>query len=402
MEILIINSGSSSLKEQLVDSTTGEAKAKGVADRIGIDGSFVKYVAVKNGKEVEVKKEESIPNHEVAMDIVTTLLTDPEVGVIKYPEDIKAIGHRIVHGGEKFVQPTIITDEVTAEIERLIPISPLHNPAALEGIRAAQKLFTKATHVGVFDTAFHQTMPARAYRYAIPNEYYEKYGLRSYGFHGTSHKFVDAEARKFLNNPYLKNITIHLGNGASMAAVNQEGKCIDTSMGLTPLDGLIMGTRSGQLDPSIIFFLTEQLGLSLDQVKTLLNKKSGMIGLTGYSDARDVAALYRSGDANAALCYEMYGYRVRKFIGAYTAALNGVDSIVFTAGLGEHDTLTRSFACKEMEFFGIKLDENKNEELNHTTKPVEIQAADSRVKILIIPTNEEWQIAKEVVNLVTL
>ncbi|GJH40988.1 acetate kinase [Capnocytophaga sp. HP1101] len=400
MEILIINSGSSSLKYQLIDSATGEPKAKGVVDRIGIDGSFIKYTAVKNGKEVDVKKEQPIPNHEVGMNLVVELLTDPEVGVIHDPSEIKGVGHRVVHGGEKFVQPTVVTDEVVAEIKRLIPLSPLHNPGALEGIRVAQKLFNKATHVTVFDTAFHQTMPPRAYRYAIPNEYYEKYGLRAYGFHGTSHKYVNGEARKYLNNPHLKNITIHLGNGASMAAVNEEGHCIDTSMGLTPLDGLIMGTRSGQIDPSVAFFLVEELGLGIDEVKNLLNKKSGMLGLTGHSDARDVAALYNSGDANAALCYEMYGYRVRKFIGAYTAALNGLDSIVFTAGLGEHDALTRSFACKNMEFFGIKLDEKKNVELNHASQPVEIQAADSRVKILIIPTNEEWQIVKEIVGLV--
>ena len=305
-----------------------------------------------------------------------------------------------MHGGEKLVQPTVIDDAVVEEITRIIPLSPLHNPGHLEGIRVARKLFNKATHVAVFDTAFHQTMPPKAFRYAIPNEYYEKYGIRSYGFHGTSHKFVDAEARKYLNNPHIKNITIHLGNGASMAAVNQNGQCIDTSMGLTPLDGLIMGTRCGQIDASVAFFLGQELGLSFEEVKTIFNKKSGMLGLTGYSDARDVAAKYHAGDANAQLCYEMYGYRIQKFIGAYTAALNGLDSIVFTAGLGENDALTRSFACRNMDFFGIKLDEKKNEELNHPKAPVEIQAADSRVKILIIPTNEELQIVNEIVGLV--
>ena len=376
MEILIINSGSSSLKYQLIDSKTGESKAKGIVDRIGIEGSLIKYVAVKDGKEVERKKEVPIPTHEVGMNLVTEFLTDPEV------------------------QPTVIDDAVVEEITRIIPLSPLHNPGHLEGIRVARKLFNKATHVAVFDTAFHQTMPPKAFRYAIPNEYYEKYGIRSYGFHGTSHKFVDAEARKYLNNPHIKNITIHLGNGASMAAVNQNGQCIDTSMGLTPLDGLIMGTRCGQIDASVAFFLGQELGLSFEEVKTIFNKKSGMLGLTGYSDARDVAAKYHAGDANAQLCYEMYGYRIQKFIGAYTAALNGLDSIVFTAGLGENDALTRSFACRNMDFFGIKLDEKKNEELNHPKAPVEIQAADSRVKILIIPTNEELQIVNEIVGLV--
>lgn len=400
MEVLIINSGSSSLKYQLIDSKTGESKAKGIVDRIGIEGSLIKYVAVKDGKEVERKKEVPIPTHEVGMNLVTEFLTDPEVGVIHNPEEIKGVGHRVVHGGEKLVQPTVIDDAVVEEITRIIPLSPLHNPGHLEGIRVARKLFNKATHVAVFDTAFHQTMPAKAYRYAIPNEYYEKYGIRSYGFHGTSHKFVDAEARKYLNNPHIKNITIHLGNGASMAAVNQNGQCIDTSMGLTPLDGLIMGTRCGQIDASVAFFLGQELGLSFEEVKTIFNKKSGMLGLTGYSDARDVAAKYHAGDANAQLCYEMYGYRIQKFIGAYTAALNGLDSIVFTAGLGENDALTRSFACRNMDFFGIKLDEKKNEELNHPKAPVEIQAADSRVKILIIPTNEELQIVNEIVGLV--
>lgn len=400
MEILIINSGSSSLKYQLIDSKTGESKAKGIVDRIGIEGSLIKYVAVKDGKEVERKKEVPIPTHEVGMNLVTEFLTDPEVGVIHNPEEIKGVGHRVVHGGEKLVQPTVIDDAVVEEITRIIPLSPLHNPGHLEGIRVARKLFNKATHVSVFDTAFHQTMPPKAFRYAIPNEYYEKYGIRSYGFHGTSHKFVDAEARKYLNNPHIKNITIHLGNGASMAAVNQNGQCIDTSMGLTPLDGLIMGTRCGQIDASVAFFLGQELGLSFEEVKTIFNKKSGMLGLTGYSDARDVAAKYHAGDANAQLCYEMYGYRIQKFIGAYTAALNGLDSIVFTAGLGENDALTRSFACRNMDFFGIKLDEKKNEELNHPKAPVEIQAADSRVKILIIPTNEELQIVNEIVGLV--
>lgn len=400
MEILIINSGSSSLKYQLIDSKTGESKAKGIVDRIGIEGSLIKYVAVKDGKEVERKKEVPIPTHEVGMNLVTEFLTDPEVGVILNPEEIRGVGHRVVHGGEKLVQPTVIDDAVVEEITRIIPLSPLHNPGHLEGIRVARKLFNKATHVAVFDTAFHQTMPPKAFRYAIPNEYYEKYGIRSYGFHGTSHKFVDAEARKYLNNPHIKNITIHLGNGASMAAVNQNGQCIDTSMGLTPLDGLIMGTRCGQIDASVAFFLGQELGLSFEEVKTIFNKKSGMLGLTGYSDARDVAAKYHAGDANAQLCYEMYGYRIQKFIGAYTAALNGLDSIVFTAGLGENDALTRSFACRNMDFFGIKLDEKKNEELNHPKAPVEIQAADSRVKILIIPTNEELQIVNEIVGLV--
>ncbi|AMD85374.1 acetate kinase [Capnocytophaga haemolytica] len=400
MEILIINSGSSSLKYQLIDSKTGVSHARGLVDRIGIDGSTIKYIALKNGKEVEVKREVAIPTHEVGMNLVAELLTDKEVGVISNPSEIKGVGHRVVHGGETLVQPTVITDEVVSKIEQLIPLSPLHNPGHLEGIRVARKLFSNATHVAVFDTAFHQTMPAKAFRYAIPNEYYEKHGVRAYGFHGTSHKYVDAQARKYLNNPHLKNITIHLGNGASMAAVNVEGHCVDTSMGLTPLDGLIMGTRCGLIDASVVFFLNEELGLSNEEIKTIFNKKSGMLGLTGNSDARDVSAKYHKGDVEAILCYEMYAYRIQKFIGAYTAALNGLDSIVFTAGVGENDALTRSLVCKNMEFFGIKLDEEKNVSRNHPTEPVEIQATDSRVKILVIPTNEELQIVNEIVNLV--
>lgn len=399
MEILIINSGSSSLKYQLIDTQTGVAKAKGLVDRIGIDGSMVKYVALKNGEEVEVKKQVPIANHEEGMKVVTDLLSDPQVGVIGNPDQIVAIGHRVVHGGEKFVQPTLITKEVEQEIEKLIPLSPLHNPACLEGIRSAEKIFKKAKHIAVFDTAFHQTMPAKAFRYAIPNTYYQNNGVRAYGFHGTSHKYVDAQARKHLGSG-IKNITIHLGNGSSMAAVNEEGRCMDTTMGLTPLDGLVMGTRSGSIDAGVIFYLAKQLNLEVSEIDTILNKKSGMLGLTGSSDARDVSAKYFAGDANAVLCYQMYAYRIKKFIGAYAAILNGLDSITFTAGLGENDDLIRLLVCQEMDFLGIRLDEEKNEKLNHPKQVVEIQKEDSRVKILIIPTNEEMQIANEVVAVV--
>lgn len=399
MEILIINSGSSSLKYQLIDSQSGTAIAKGLVDRIGIDGSTVKYVALKNGKEVEIKKQLPIRNHEEGMKVVTDLLSDVEVGVVNNPDDIKAIGHRVVHGGEKFVQPTIITEEVKNEIEKLIPLSPLHNPACLEGIRSAEKIFKKATHVAIFDTAFHQTMPAQAFRYAIPNEFYEKHGVRAYGFHGTSHKYVDAQARKYLN-ANIKNITIHLGNGSSMAAVNENGQCMDTTMGLTPLDGLVMGTRCGQIDAGVIFYMANQLNLSIEEINTVLNKKSGMLGLTGSSDARDVSDKYFAHDANAVLCYEMYAYRIKKFIGAYAAVLNGLDSITFTAGLGENDDLIRLLVCQNMEFLGIQIDEDKNKKLNRPKQTVEIQKEGSRVKILIIPTNEELQIATEVVGVV--
>ncbi|CEN49492.1 Acetate kinase (fragment) [Capnocytophaga canimorsus] len=286
------------------------------------------------------------------------------------------------------------------EIEKLVPLSPLHNPGHLSGINVAEKIFKKAKHVAVMDTAFHQTMPPKAFRYAIPNEFYEKYGIRAYGFHGTSHKFVDAQARQHLNNPKIKNITIHLGNGSSMAAVNEQGQCMDTSMGLTPLDGLVMGTRCGSIDASVVFFIGEQLGLSFSQVKDILNKQSGMLGLTGSSDARDVSDKYFQNDPNAVLCYQMYAYRIKKFIGAYAAILNGLDSITFTAGLGENDDLLRELVCQEMDFLGIELDKDKNKTLNRPKNTVEIQSDSSRVKILIIPTNEELQIAHEAVALI--
>ena len=346
-----------------------------------------------------LQKQLPINNHEEAMKVVTDLLSDKEVGVINNPDEIKAIGHRVVHGGEKFVQPTIITEEVKQEIEKLIPLSPLHNPACLEGIKGAEKIFNKAKHVAVFDTAFHQTMPPKAFRYAISNEFYDNNGVRAYGFHGTSHKYVDAQARKHLKTD-IKNITIHLGNGSSMAAVNENGHCIDTTMGLTPLDGLVMGTRCGQIDAGVIFYLAKQLNLSLDDVNTILNKKSGMLGLTGSSDARDVSDKYFAGDASAILCYEMYAYRIKKFIGAYAAILNGLDSITFTAGLGENDDLIRLLVCQNLNFLGIEIDEEKNKSLNRPKQSVEIQSVNSRVKILIIPTNEELQIANEVMQVI--
>lgn len=400
MEILIINSGSSSLKFQLIDAQTGYSCVRGLVERIGIDGGRIKYVAILHGEEKEVVVEQDIPNHEKGMELVAQLLTDKEVGVIQNTDDILYIGHRVVHGGEKLVKPSLITEEIKQKIKELIPLSPLHNPGHLEGIDVAEKIFKKARHYAVMDTAFHQTMPAKAYRYAIPNALYQEQGIRVYGFHGTSHKFVDTQARAFLSNPHLKNITIHLGNGSSMAAVNEKGECVDTSMGLTPLDGLVMGTRCGNIDASVVFYLAEEMQMSVSQIKELLNKKSGMLGLAGSSDARDVDQMAASGDANAILCQQMYAYRIQKFIGAYTAALNGLDCIVFTAGLGENDAVIRSLVCQNMDFLGIKLDEEKNQKLNRSKNIVEVQASDSRVKILIIPTNEELQIAREVSELI--
>lgn len=400
MEILIINSGSSSLKFQLINPVTGYSSVRGLVERIGIDGGRIKYVATSDLKEREVFIQEYIPNHQKAMETVALLLTDREVGVINNTDDILYVGHRVVHGGEKLVKPTLITAQVKEKIKELIPLSPLHNPGHLEGIEVAEKIFTKARHYAVMDTAFHQTMPEKAFRYAIPNSFYTEQGIRVYGFHGTSHKYVDAQARLYLSNPKLKNITIHLGNGSSMAAVNEQGQCIDTSMGLTPLDGLVMGTRCGTIDASVVFYLSEEMNMSVEQIKEILNKKSGMLGLTGSSDARDVEAKALENDHDAILCQQMYAYRIQKFIGAYAAALNGVDCLIFTAGLGENDATIRSLVCQRMSFFGIEIDEEKNKAFNRTKEIAEIQSDNSRVKILIIPTNEELQIAKEVKELI--
>lgn len=399
MYILVINAGSSSLKYQLFDFENKTVLAKGLAERIGINGGKIKHQYTKNNLPLELVVEKDLPDHTVAFEIISQLLTDKETGVISKPEDITAVGHRIVHGAEKFSQTQIITDEVKEAIKALIPLAPLHNPPNITGVEAAEKFFPKALQVAVFDTAFHQTIPEQAFRYAIPERFYTEDHIRVYGFHGTSHKYVYNEAKRFLNNPKLKAITIHLGNGSSMTAIDENGHSVDTTLGFGPLCGLIMGTRSGDIDPAIIFHMVEEMNMSLDKVKSILYKESGMLGLAGSSDARDVKVKYSNGDKNAKLCYEMYGYRIRKYIGAYLAVLNGADAIIFTAGLGENDTLTRSYACKGLEALGIIIDDTLNEQKNHPKEPVEIQAADGKIKILVIPTNEELQIAKETFDL---
>lgn len=399
MYILVINAGSSSLKYQLFDIESRTMLAKGLAERIAINGGRIKHTTVKGDVEKEIIVDKQLPDHTVAFEIISRLLTDAENGVISKPEDITAVGHRIVHGGEKFSYTQIITDEVKETIKALIPLAPLHNPPNIVGVEAAEKFFPKALQVAVFDTAFHQTIPEHVFRYAIPEKYYTEDRIRVYGFHGTSHKYVYDEAKKYLNNPKLKAITIHLGNGSSMTAIDENGHSVDTSLGFSALGGLIMGTRSGDIDPSIFFHMMEEMNMTLDRVKHILYKESGMLGLAGSSDARDVRAKYYKDDKNAKLCYEMYGYRIRKYIGSYFALLNGVDTLIFTAGLGENDTLTRKYACKNLDALGIKLDEEANEVKNHPKQPVEIQAADSKIKILVIPTNEELQIAKETYEL---
>ena len=339
-----------------------------------------------------------IPEHTEGVKFIFSLLTDPEIGVIKSLDEIDAVGHRMVHGGEKFNKSVILTDEVLKEFEKCSDLAPLHNPANLKGVNAVKELMPGLPQVGVFDTAFHQTMPPKAYMYAIPYELYEKYGIRRYGFHGTSHRYVSQRACEFLGIPAegTKMVTCHVGNGGSIAAV-VDGKCIDTSMGLTPLEGLMMGTRAGDIDGGAVTFIEKKLGLDADGMSNLLNKKSGVAGLTGgSSDMRDVENAANNGDERARLAQDMYFYRIKKYIGAYAAAMGGLDIIVFTAGVGENQIGMRSEVCKGLEFLGVKFDEQKNKVRGEEAV---ISADDSRVKVLVIPTNEELMIATDTMNL---
>lgn len=398
MNILVINAGSSSLKYQLIDMQNESVLAKGLVERIAINGGFIRYEYVSGGETHKFTQEMDFPDHQVAFQRVAELLTDPKIGVIANTDDIKVIGHRVVHGGEKFKSTQRVTPEMMKQLQELIPLAPLHNPANIIGIEAAEKIFTKAENFAIFDTSFHYSLPPKAYRYAIPNKFYTDYGIRVYGFHGTSHKYVDERTRKYFQKPDMKNITIHLGNGASMAAVNQQGLCVDTSLGFGPNEGLMMGTRSGSIDSAIIFFLKDK-GFCTKDIYHMVNKDSGMKGIAGSSDARDVQALYEADDPNGKLCMEMYTYRIQKFIGAYMAALNGCDALIFTAGIGENSALVRSLVCNGLDFLGVKIDETKNKELSHPKDIVEIQAPDSKVKIVIVATNEELQIAREILPL---
>ena len=399
MNILVINAGSSSVKYQLIDIITKQVAASGIVERIGIEGSLVKHKYTLNGKTEKKEISQPLSNHEEALHIVSNLLIDSEIGVISDPNDIKAVGHRVLHGGEKFTKTVLVTEEVKETIRELSPLGPLHMPANLAGIEVCEKVFPMAKQVAVFDTSFHQTMPEKAFRYAIPNKFYTENGIRAYGFHGTSHKFVYNEATKYLNNPNLKAITLHLGNGASMAAVDTN-QVKDTTMGMGPLSGLIMGTRSGDIDPSIIFYMAEELGYTFNEVKDILNKESGMLGISECSDARDVQANFEKGDPKAILCNDMYCYRIQKYIGAYVAALNGLDVLIFTGGIGENDDLIRKTVCTNLEYFGIEMDYQANDDKNHASKIEELHTPNSKVKILIIPTNEELQIATETYELV--
>lgn len=370
----------------------------GLVDRIGLDDSSITHKTFKDGKEQVTKKVLPISNHEDGLYAVAAMLTDAEVGVIKNPDEIAAVGHRVVHGGESFAATTIITDAVKAKVKELFSLAPLHNPPNYLGIEVAEKIFTKATQVAVFDTAFHQTMPAHAYRYAIPEKLYQQFGIRAYGFHGTSHKYVSKKAAEYLQKPTAKLITIHLGNGCSMTAVDA-GKSVDTSMGFGPVSGLLMGTRAGDIDAAVIFHMIEQLGMDAKAVNSLLNKESGMLGLTGYSDMRDVRAAIAEGDTHAELASSLYAYRIKKYIGAYAAVLNGLDAIVFTAGVGENDKDTRRRVCDQLQYLGIHFDAVANEKSGSGIR--EINTADSPVKILIVPTNEELEIAQQCFALLT-
>jgi len=396
MNVLVINCGSSSLKYQLIDSQTEAVLAKGLCERIGIDGRLI-YQKAGCDKEVT---EAAMPTHKQAIQLVLDALVNPTTGAIADLSAIEAVGHRVVHGGEKFATSTVLTDEVIAVIEECNDLAPLHNPANLIGIRACQELMPNVPMVAVFDTAFHQTMPDVAYTYALPYEYYEKYAVRRYGFHGTSHSYVSQRAAEILGKDAkdLKTIVCHLGNGASICAV-KNGKSVDTSMGLTPLEGLIMGTRSGDVDPSILDFIAQKENLTLSEVMNVLNKKSGVEGISGVSsDFRDLAAAAEEGNDRARLALDAFVYRVVKYIGAYAAAMNGVDVICFTAGCGENDVNTRAKIVKAIEYLGITLDE----EANKAARGEEgvISTADSKVTVLAVPTNEELAICRETVALV--
>ncbi len=368
----------------------------GGAERVGLDGAFVK-VKLANGEKKQVMHD--IPEHTEGVKFIFSLLTDPEIGVIKDLSEIDAVGHRMVHGGEKFNKSVVLTDEVLKVFEECSDLAPLHNPANLKGVNAVSELMPNLPQVGVFDTAFHQTMPAKAYMYAIPYELYEQYGIRRYGFHGTSHRYVSKRVCDFLGvNPEDKKvITCHIGNGGSIAAVDG-GKCVDTTMGLTPLEGVMMGTRSGDIDGGAVSFIQKKLNLDADGISNLLNKKSGVQGITGISsDMREVEAAEKAGNERAILAMEMYNYRIKKYIGAYAAAMNGCDIIVFTAGVGENQAGMRADVCKGMEWMGVKIDEAKNATI-HGEEAV-ISAPDSKVTVVVVPTDEELMIATDTMNL---
>ena len=393
MKILVINSGSSSIKFQLLAMPKGDVIAKGLIERIGFNDAIINY----NTQEESLKVVEAIKNHQVGLKRIAELLLDKKNGVLQSADEILAVGHRVVHGGSVFTKTTIITPKVKKAIKDLSFLAPLHNPANLLGIEVAEEIFSHAKQVAVFDTAFHQTIPEVAHRYAIPNEFYEKDHVRLYGFHGTSHQYVANKAIQFLKKENSKIITIHLGNGCSMTAI-KNGKSIDHSLGFGPMNGLIMGTRSGDIDQSVVLFLAQKLNYSIDEISNLLQKKSGMLGLTGMSDLRDIETAGENGDKMANLALEMNAYRIKKYIGSYIAIMNGLDAIVFTAGIGENSDVIRKLVCSDLSYLGIDLDQEKNSIRSKEIRT--IQTDNSKVQILIVPTNEELEIATQVFKLI--
>ncbi|HIW49995.1 MAG TPA: acetate kinase [Candidatus Blautia intestinavium] len=395
MNVLVINCGSSSLKYQLIDSDTEAVLAKGLCERIGIDGRLVYQ---KAGGEKEIT-EAAMPTHKEAIQMVLHALTNEKTGAIKSLEEVNAIGHRVVHGGEKFAASAVITDEMIKAVEECNDLAPLHNPANLIGIRVCAELMPHVPQVGVFDTAFHQTMPPKAYLYGLPLDYYKKYKIRRYGFHGTSHSYVSKHAVKFLglDPDNSKVIVCHLGNGSSISAV-QNGKCIDTTMGLTPLEGVIMGTRSGSIDPAIVEFIAKKENLDIAGVMNVLNKKSGLLGLSGISsDMRDLEDAAAEGNEDAKNAREALAYGIAKYVGGYVAAMNGVDAIIFTAGIGENDNLVREDICSYFKYLGVTIDQEANKKRG---EDIVISTPDSKVKVAVIPTNEELAICRDTVALV--
>ncbi|MGL4847934.1 MAG: acetate kinase [Clostridium sp.] len=396
MKILVINCGSSSLKYQLIDMRNEEALAQGLVERIGIQGSILTQKVEGRDKYVI---ETEMKDHKDAIGLVLNALVDEKNGVIKSMDEINAVGHRVVHGGEKYSKSVIITEEVMKELEDCVKLAPLHNPPNIIGIEACTALMPNTKMVAVFDTAFHQTMPERAYMYALPYEIYEDHAVRKYGFHGTSHKFVSAEVARVMNKDIkdLKIITCHLGNGSSVAAI-KGGECIDTSMGFTPLDGIVMGTRTGSIDPAVVVYMATDLGYSVDEINTILNKKSGVFGVSGVSsDFRDIEEAANAGNKRAKLALELFRYSVKKQIGAYMAALNGADAIVFTAGVGENSVTCREAILKDLDYLGVTIDTEKN---NVRGKIAKISTENSRVEAYVIPTNEELVIARDTLELI--
>ncbi|NLK73493.1 MAG: acetate kinase [Clostridiales bacterium] len=395
MKVLVVNCGSSSLKYQILDMRDETILAKGLVERIGIEGSVLQHEKTGNGK---ISIEKTMKNHTEAISLVLEVLIDETNGVIKDMSEISAVGHRVLHGGEKFTGSHLITDDVEAGIDECCVLGPLHNPPNLMGIRACKQLMPNTPMVAVFDTAFHQTMPPVSYTYAIPHEYYEKYKVRRYGFHGTSFRYVSQRTLEFLGMKAegSKLVICHLGNGSSMAAV-KDGKCLDTTMGLTPLEGLAMGTRSGDIDPAIMKYVMEKENLNIGEMENILQKKSGVLGISGISsDFRDIENAANAGNERAHLALDVFAHREKKYIGAFAAEMNGLDALVFTAGIGENSASMRKSICENLEYLGIKIDDNKN---NIRGKDAVVSADDSKVKVLVIPTNEELMIARDTVRI---